>query len=101
MHEFQSAGKQQSPQPTADIKEAPPDAVLKPVLEYDPISMACWRRGAATPYLHIARALSAVDSTTKRLKIGDALTNLFRSVIELSPGQQAQDPCPLSIAMEV
>lgn len=64
----------------------PPDAVLKSITGYDPVSMACWARGAPTPYLHIARALAAMDSTTKRLRIGDALTNMFRSVIELCPG---------------
>jgi ATP-dependent DNA ligase I len=33
------------------------------------------------PYLHIARSLEAMDSTTKRLRIGDVLTNMFRSII--------------------
>lgn len=30
------------------------------------------------PYLHVAAALAAVDSTTKRLRIADAFTNMFR-----------------------
>lgn len=33
------------------------------------------------PYLHIARSLEAMDSTTKRLRIGDVLTNMFRSIL--------------------
>lgn len=37
------------------------------------------------PYLHVARALTAVSSTTKRLKISDGLTNMFRSVLAIAP----------------
>ena len=53
---------------------------------YNPTKMACWEAGQPVPYLHIARGLAALDSTTKRLKIGDALANLFRAIIELTPG---------------
>lgn len=35
--------------------------------------------------MHIAQAFAAMDSTTKRLRIGDALTNMFRAVMLLSP----------------
>ncbi|KAK9793179.1 hypothetical protein WJX73_007861 [Symbiochloris irregularis] len=66
-------------------KSAPADAVLRSVTTYHPAKLACWVSGQATPYLHVARALCAMDSTTKRLRIGDALTNMFRSVLELSP----------------
>ena len=31
-------------------------------------------------------ALQAMDGTTKRLKIADVVTNMFRSVLALSPG---------------
>ena len=41
------------------------------------------------PYLHIARGLAALDSTTKRLRIGDALANIFRAIMQLSPGAPA------------
>eukprot|EP00803_Ostreobium_quekettii_P008788 evm.model.scf_1474EXC.2 EVM.evm.TU.scf_1474EXC.2 scf_1474EXC:16266-31624(-) len=61
------------------------DAVLKPLENYDPVADACWHKGDPPPYLHIARTFHALDSTTKRLKIGDALTNMFRSVLALSP----------------
>lgn len=37
------------------------------------------------PYMHIAATFAALDSTTKRLRIGDALGNMFRSVLALSP----------------
>lgn len=65
---------------TPEIREA----VLLPLARYDPISHACWSAGQPLPYLHIALAFAAVDSTTKRLKIADALTNMFRSIIALS-----------------
>lgn len=35
--------------------------------------------------MHIAAAFAAMDSTTKRLRIGDALTNMFRAVMLLTP----------------
>lgn len=38
---------------------------------------ACWRDGP-TPYLHLARTMACMESTTKRLRIADALTNCFR-----------------------
>lgn len=37
----------------------------------------------AAPYLHITAALAAVDSTTKRLRIADALTNMFRCELDV------------------
>lgn len=77
---------QPSSKATPAHMSAPADAVLHAVGQYDPSSMACWPRGAPTPYLHVARALRAMDSTAKRLSIGDALTNMFRSVLALSPG---------------
>jgi DNA ligase-1 len=52
--------------------------VLLPVQQYDPVRQACWAAGQPVPYLHLARAFQAIDTTTKRLKIGDALTNMFR-----------------------
>lgn len=35
--------------------------------------------------MHIAQTFAAMDSTTKRLRIGDALTNMFRAVMLLAP----------------
>lgn len=53
-------------------------AVLKTVTEYDPAEDALWGAGEAVPYLHVARALAALNGTTKRLSIMDGLTNAFR-----------------------
>lgn len=51
---------------------------------YDPRKHASWS-GGATPYGHIADTFAALDSTTKRLRISDALTNMFHAVMVLSP----------------
>ncbi|GMH43726.1 hypothetical protein BSKO_11648 [Bryopsis sp. KO-2023] len=75
--------------PPSDVKntngEGVKETVLSPVPSYDPVSNACWGKGEPPPYLHLARALQEVASTTKRLKITDGLTNMFRSVLALSP----------------
>lgn len=73
-------------------RPAPPtDAVLLSLGEYKPVEHAGWVAGEAAPYLHIAQAFQAMDSTTKRLRIGDALANMFRSVLALSPGEIGND----------
>lgn len=60
--------------------------MLKNIKDYDPIALAMWQKGAAAPYLHVGRALAAMDSTTKRLRISDVIANMFRSLLALSPG---------------
>lgn len=69
--------------------QVPWDAVLKGVKDYDPRAMAMWQDGQPAPYLHVARALAAMDSTTKRLRISDVIANMFRSLLLLSPGALA------------
>ena len=61
--------------------------MLKNVKDYDPAAMAMWGKGVAAPYLHVGRALAAMDSTTKRLRISDVIANMFRSLLALSPGK--------------
>ena len=73
------------------------DAVLKAVKEYDPVKLAIWENGSAAPYLHVGRALQAMDSTTKRLRISDVIANMFRSLLALSPGE-ATEYCIVVIA---
>lgn len=46
---------------------------------------ACWKQGEPAVYLHVAQALEAVISTSKRLLICNCLTNMFRSVLALAP----------------
>jgi ATP-dependent DNA ligase len=72
------------PPPFADRAAlAPRDAVALPPAEYDPVLHAPWAAGEPVPYLHLARAFEAADGAAKRLRIGDALTNAFRSVLAL------------------
>ena len=63
----------------------PRDAVTLPLHQYNPILHAPWSGNVPTPYIHLARAFESMDSTTKRLAISDMLTNMFRSILALSP----------------
>ena len=78
---------------TEPDKDVVADAVLLSTSEYDPVGMAVWQAGQATPYRHISRAFQAMESTTKRLRIGDAIANMFRSILALSPGGS----CPFAL----
>ena len=77
---FQKASKAEAE------REVPADAVLLSVADYNPVGMAVWEAGQPTPYRHISRAFQSMESTTKRLRIGDAIANMFRSILALSPG---------------
>lgn len=63
--------------------------MLKSVKVYDPVGSAIWGKGQAAPYLHVSRALAAMDSTTKRLRISDVIANMFRSLLAMSPGESS------------
>lgn len=63
---------------SAAVTEDQRSAPLLPLPRYDPVGHACWRRGEAAPYLHLALCFAAIDGTTKRLRKSDALTNMFR-----------------------
>jgi DNA ligase-1 len=52
------------------------------------LQVVAWPEGKPAPYLVIARAFAAMESTTKRLKKDDILVDMFRSILERSPGQQ-------------
>lgn len=52
---------------------------------YHPIKNACWKYGERVPYLAVAKTFQAIEDTSARLKITSTLSNLFRSVIVLSP----------------
>ena len=69
--------------------------MLKIIKDYDPVAMAMWEKGVAAPYLHVGRALAAMDSTTKRLRISDVIANMFRSLLALSPGISLLSPLHL------
>ncbi|XP_034991876.1 DNA ligase 1 isoform X2 [Zootoca vivipara] len=52
---------------------------------YHPINDACWGPGQRVPYLAVARTFEKIEEESARLKIIETLSNLFRSVIALSP----------------
>eukprot|EP01137_Pigoraptor_chileana_P008303 Opistho-2@54941 len=52
---------------------------------FHPVKSACWKAGESVPYVALSKTFEAIEATTKRLKIIDILSNLFRSVIALTP----------------
>ncbi|KAF8566375.1 hypothetical protein P879_08259 [Paragonimus westermani] len=52
---------------------------------YHPINDATWSKSSSVPYLALAKTFEYIESTSGRLKITEALSNLFRSVGFLSP----------------
>ncbi|XP_044306050.1 DNA ligase 1 [Varanus komodoensis] len=52
---------------------------------YHPVHDACWGPGQRVPYLAVARTFELIEEESARLKIIETLSNLFRSVIALSP----------------
>lgn len=56
-----------------------------PIGKYDPIKDGGWAAGQPVPYLALARALSRIEQTSGRLDIIEHLSNLYRSIIELTP----------------
>lgn len=67
-------------------------------MDYDPVKDASWSAGekyylvfrevltnSRVPYLALAQTFSEIEQVSARLKITEYLTNLFRSIITLSP----------------
>ncbi|XP_066487152.1 DNA ligase 1 isoform X2 [Tiliqua scincoides] len=52
---------------------------------YHPVHDACWDPGQRVPYLAVARTFEWIEEESARLKIIETLSNLFRSVIALTP----------------
>ncbi|XP_060112398.1 DNA ligase 1 [Heteronotia binoei] len=52
---------------------------------YHPVHDACWGPSQRVPYLAVARTFERIEEESARLKIIETLSNLFRSVIALSP----------------
>uniref|UniRef100_A0A8C8VPT3 DNA ligase n=1 Tax=Pelusios castaneus TaxID=367368 RepID=A0A8C8VPT3_9SAUR len=52
---------------------------------YHPIQDACWGHSQRVPYLAVARTFERIEEVSARLKNIETLSNLFRSVIALSP----------------
>ncbi|KAK5577110.1 hypothetical protein RB653_002048 [Dictyostelium firmibasis] len=60
-------------------------ADLKVIGKYRPIEDAQWKKGEPVPYMILAKTFEMMESTTSRLIIIEHLTNLFRSIMLLSP----------------
>ncbi|XP_026540023.1 DNA ligase 1 isoform X2 [Notechis scutatus] len=52
---------------------------------YHPVHDACWGPGQKIPYMAVARTFEYIEEESARLKIIETLSNLFRSLIVLSP----------------
>ncbi|TKS79442.1 DNA ligase 1 [Collichthys lucidus] len=55
---------------------------------YHPVDHACWNQGQKVPYLAVARTFEKIEEDSGRLRNIETLSNLFRSVLLLSPGRQ-------------
>ncbi|XP_078393637.1 DNA ligase 1, partial [Cetorhinus maximus] len=52
---------------------------------YHPVTDACWSQGQRVPYLAVAQTFEKIEEESARLKNIKTLSNLYRSVIALSP----------------
>lgn len=52
---------------------------------YHPVDHACWKQGQKVPYLAVARTFERIEEDSGRLRNIETLSNLFRSVLLLSP----------------
>ncbi|XP_060636598.2 DNA ligase 1 [Anolis sagrei] len=80
-HESNSVAKD-SPKPSPTLE---PSEYNSAKSNYHPIHDACWGPGQRVPYLAVARTFEWIEQESARLKIIETLSNLFRSVIALTP----------------
>ncbi|XP_021737417.1 DNA ligase 6-like isoform X2 [Chenopodium quinoa] len=59
--------------------------VSLPPEKYSPIEHACWKQGQPAPYLHLARTFDIVEGEKGKIKATSMLSNMFRSLLVLSP----------------
>ncbi|XP_061879147.1 DNA ligase 1 isoform X1 [Entelurus aequoreus] len=52
---------------------------------YHPVNHACWKQGHKVPYLAVARTFERIEEDSGRLRNIETLSNMFRSVVLLSP----------------
>lgn len=74
------------------MRLSPPSSeaeVQQQYIEYHPLRHAWWSVGEPTPYLHLARTFSLVESTTKRLRTTALLGDMFRAIVQRSPADLA------------
>ncbi|XP_021862658.2 DNA ligase 6 isoform X3 [Spinacia oleracea] len=59
--------------------------VSLPPETYSPIEHACWKHGQPAPYIHLARTFDIVEGERGKIKATSILSNMFRSLLALSP----------------
>lgn len=59
--------------------------VSLPPEKYSPIGHACWKQGQPAPYIHLARTFDIVEGEKGKIKATSMLSNMFRSLLALSP----------------
>ncbi|XP_060193052.1 DNA ligase 6 isoform X2 [Lycium barbarum] len=59
--------------------------VSLPPGKYSPVEHACWSKGQAAPYIHLARTFGLVEEEKGKIKATSMLCNMFRSLLALSP----------------
>ncbi|MCD9642954.1 hypothetical protein HAX54_030022 [Datura stramonium] len=59
--------------------------VSLPPEKYSPMEHACWSKGQAAPYIHLARTFELVKEEKGKIKATSMLCNMFRSLLALSP----------------
>jgi len=82
---FSKKKKSSKPEPSK-AKKKQTVAFAKAALAFDPVGAASWKAGEAVPYLALTDIFLAIDVITARLEIQTLLTQFFRSVIALTPG---------------
>lgn len=82
-------GKRKGGAKTAAFKKkaAGTNNVAPPSKDYDPVKDAGWKLGEPVPYKALADTYARIEETSSRTYIIGHLTNLFRSVIALSPNE--------------
>ncbi|KNC83727.1 hypothetical protein SARC_04032 [Sphaeroforma arctica JP610] len=58
-------------------------------VKYHPIKSACWAKGKDVPFLAVCKVFDAIENDSGRHAKQNILSNLYRSIIVLSPEQLA------------
>ncbi|KMT18610.1 hypothetical protein BVRB_2g027400 [Beta vulgaris subsp. vulgaris] len=53
--------------------------------KYSLVEHACWKQGQPAPYIHLARTFDLVEGEKGKIKATSMLSNMFRSLLALSP----------------
>lgn len=71
--------------PVERASSPPPPGREDALLGYDPAAESTWKAGDDVPFAHLAKTLTAIEKTSKRLEIVDLLTNALRCILATTP----------------